>query len=217
MDEDDIFRCDFFFLIDNREASVSVHFRLHEDFAGTPLEVTQAIAEQAETSFWAGFWQNHASNELTFARTRCQKVYPTRDVIYESFEHAGELGEDEASALVAMDAVLISEYTNFWGPRTRGRIYLPGLAENAVEQGRIINANLIAIQAAADVFFVTTITVTGDHGGDMSTVVFSPAKPTAVPPLDATWGGPIRPVVRPRIATQRRRRTTVLTAFPDSP
>lgn len=206
---DDIYRADYFMLSDDREVSVSIHWRVEEDFVGTPLEIAQSIAEAVEVAFWGAFWQNYASNLILYLRTQVQKIHPARDVIYQSLLLADEVGEKSQMPMNGTTAVLVAEYTNFWSARTRGRIYLPGLPEEDASHGRIHGVRMAEIQAAAELLFQPPLVVAGPPAGELVTVVFSSAKPLQAPPLDATWGGPIRPIVRARIATQRRRRTNV--------
>lgn len=211
---DDIYRIDHFMSYDDREVSTSLHWRVSDDFPGTELENAEIIVEATATAFWAAFWQNLACQQLLYLRTRGQKIHPTRETIFESSTYANQAGEVTGDGMNGTTAVLIAEYTVQWSARTRGRMYLPGLAEGSATNGRIHSSEYDAIQAAADLLFPPELVVTGPPAGKLVTVVFSAAKPNAVPPLDADWAGPIRPVVRPRIATQRRRRTNVKSVFP---
>lgn len=88
-------------------------------------------------------------------------------------------------------ATLIHLGTGLRGPARRGRVYLPGCAENAQTAGTITSSLVTSMQTAWDAF-LTNMATDGYGWGVLSIVNADIALVTDV-------------VVRPRVATQRRR------------
>ncbi|GAG65953.1 unnamed protein product [marine sediment metagenome] len=205
----DIFRVDYFMTSDDRRVSVSQYYNEILISTGTQEEVTAAIAAASEVDFWTDFWKPFASDELTYVETRCQQVYPTRQAPVISTTLGGEVGAVIGNAMNGTTAVLVAQYGIDWLANFRGRMYLPGLPEGSASFGRIDATPHGLIQTAATTFMTSDITPGAPAGGGYTPVVYSPTRATAVPPVDPVWSIMGVTPVRPRIATQRRRRTNV--------
>lgn len=205
----DIFRVDFRMISDDRIVSVSAHYNELVISTGTQAEVTQAICEQAEIDFWTTFWKPYASDEIAYHDTVCQQVYPTRQAPFVSTALTGDAGGTAFPPMNGTTATLVGEYGIDWSRNFQGRMYLPGLPEMNVDSGRIQTIVHTAIQGGVNTFFATDITPGAPAGGAYSHVVVSPTKMKISD--DPVWSLIGATPLRPRIATQRRRRTNVLT------
>lgn len=205
----DIFRVDHRMINDDRVVSVSNYYNEIIISTGSQAEVTQAVAEGGEIDFWTTFWQPRASSALTYHDTICQQVYPSRQAPFVSGALTGQVGAVLDTAMNGTTAVLVAQYGIEWSRNFQGRMYLPGLSEGDADAGRIDATTIALIQSAADTFFDTDIIPGAPAGGGYTHVVVSPTKmKISDDPVFSLMG--LTPV-RPRIATQRRRRTNVLT------
>lgn len=205
----DIFRVDHRMTVDDRIVSVSNYYNELILSDGTQAEVTEAIALQSEIDFWTTFWKVFASDDIAYHDTICQQVYPSRQAPFVSAVLAGDDGAVGTANMNGTTAVLIAQYGIDWSRNFQGRMYLPGLPEVDANDGRIGQTRFDLIQTAADTFFATDISPGAPAGGDYTHVVVSPTKMKAS--QDPVWSLMGQTPVRPRIATQRRRRTNVLT------
>jgi len=194
---------------DDRVVSVSVHYNELIISTGTNAEVTTAICTQAEIDFFTTFWSPFASKDLAYHDTVCQQIYPTRQAPFVSTALAGNPGLDTADAMNGTTALLVAEYGIDWLRAFQGRMYIPGVPEDAVANGRVFTGTLASYQTAADTFFGTDIIPGAPAGGAYTHVVVSPTRVKTS--FDPVWSLIGQTPVRPRIATQRRRRTNVLT------
>lgn len=205
----DIFRVDFTMVSDDRNVSVSQHYLELIIRTGTQEQVSQAIAEKAEEFFWTDWLQLKASDELAFLETRCQQIFPTRQAPFVSVALLGEVGAILTGAMNGTTAVLIGQYGVDWSRNFQGRMYVPGLPEADADSGRIKNTPFGSWQALVDIFMNGDIVPGAPAGGTYTPVVFSPTLAKAIPlvlPVHSLMG---ETPVRPRIATQRRRRTNI--------
>jgi len=205
----DIFRVDYEMNSDDRRVSVSQYYE--ETLASTSdkAEVTEEIGGLSEAAFWTEFWQGFASKDLTYAETRTQQIYPTREAPFISDVLLDTAGEVLTDAMNGTTAVLVGQYGELWSRNFQGRMYLPGLPEADAKSGRILASVHSLIQTSNDIFQEQVLTAQAPVDGEWSPVVFSPTLAKAdpvVPPVASLMG--VTPV-RPRIATQRRRRTNV--------
>lgn len=207
----DIFRLDYEMISDDRRVSVSQYYRETTIRTGTQIEVTGVICLLSEILFWTDFWQDFASVELVFDNTRCQQVFPTRQAPFISTVKQATAGEDLGDAMNGTTTTLVAQYGLEWSRNFQGRMYLPGLPEDKASQGRILDTPHAAIQASNDTFQHAVITPGAPAGGTYTPAVYSPTLAGADPlvlPVSSLMGPT---PVRPRIATQRRRRTNVQT------
>jgi hypothetical protein len=205
----DIFRVDHRMLSDDRIVSVSNYYNEIIISTGSQAEVTEAIATQAEIDFWTTFWKNEVSDDISYHDTICQQVYPSRQAPFVSDALAGDAGGIPSPPMNGTTAVLIAQYGIDWSRNFQGRMYLPGMVEASVTDGRLSAAAIAAMQTAANTFFDTDIIPGAPAGGGYTHVVASPSKmKLSQDPVFSLMG---QTPVRPRIATQRRRRTNVLT------
>ncbi|GAG64781.1 unnamed protein product [marine sediment metagenome] len=179
---------------------------------GTIADVTNQLATFMDTQFWAAFWQNFASNELTYLRTVAQMIFPTREAPFVEDVSAGQAGAVVKPAMNGTTALLISEYGEDWTPNFRGRMYLPGLDEDSASLGRVKAGALTSMQLAWDINMMPDVVLPGPADVTLKIGVFSPTL-AKVPTLPVSSDLQIA-IVRPRIATQRRRRTPVAVASP---
>lgn len=207
----DIFHSDVYFILDDREISVSLNF--YEITARTEDAQTAAGLLNAEIydKFWGDYLQPLLSEDLTFTGSKTQMVSPSREAPNEQLLATPEVGTLTSPALNGTNAVIVAEYGDEWGARYRGRMFVPGLPESQVSAGRIETADFGPFSLAAITFYGLTISHAGDATGEWRVCTYSPAKPDAVPPLPVATSYPVTPQVRPRIGTQRRRRTKVRT------
>ena len=206
----DVYRVDYRMISDDRVVSVSAHYIEVVLADGNNGEVTEAIALQAEIDFWTTFWAPLASGDLVYHDTIAQQIYPSRQAPFVSAVLAGDNGAVMQSAMNGTTAVLIAEYGVDWNRAFQGRMYLPGWPETEAESGRMAATALAAAQTAADIFFAADIIPGAPAGGGYAHAVVSPTRvKTSFDPVFSLIGAT---PVRPRIATQRRRRTNVLTA-----
>lgn len=203
----DIYRCDFQMEVDNKVVSVSVHYQEIADSDGTPFEIAEALAGLAETQFFSVWWQGFASTELTYVKTVCQQVYTSRDRPAESTALTGDIGLDVASAMNGTTAVVFATYGIIWSKNFQGRIYLPGLSESSATEGRITTSQFPSMEALGQVFYDTPLAPLAPVNGIFSTTAFSPTLFKAGAP--APYSLISSTILRPRIGTQRRRRTLI--------
>ena len=205
----DVFEVQFQMISDDRIVQISHYYVETLISSGTQAEVTKQMAEAAEVDFWTDFWQTFASDDLVYHQTKCQQIYPTRQVPYISPILATETGSVPTTAMNGTTATLVSLYGQKWDAAFRGRTYIPGLPESKADKGRIASVSHALIQTAAATFFEITLVLAAPAGGQYSAAVVSPTKMKAVD--DPVWDFIDTVIVRPRIATQRRRRTLIQT------
>lgn len=206
---DDIFRVDFSFQHDDRRVSVSHYYSELIIRTGTQEQVSEAIALAAEDFFWTDWVKLLSSQQLVYAETRVQQVFPTRQAPFISEVLKDEAGSKLVAAMNGTTAVLVSQYGIDWDRHFQGRMYVPGYPEDDADSGRMLTTEHGVYQAAADVFFNSDISPGAPAGGTYTSVVYSPtlakADPLVLPVFSLIGATP----VRPRIATQRRRRTNI--------
>ncbi len=208
----DVYRVDFMTINDDKLTMTSIHYEETVVTTGTALEVATAVAELSEVKFWTDFWQTHASDQLLYLETRCQMVYPDRDVPAISVALAGESGSDIEPSMNGTTAVLVALYSQLWSAFFRGRAFLPGLPETDADVGRIGQTAFDLIQADATTFYEAPIIPTAPAGGAFLPVIFSPTLAAEDPPPAVVTSFIDTVILRARIATQRSRRTPVRSA-----
>ncbi len=207
----DVYRVDFEMTNDDKSVMSSIHYEEVSPTAGTALEVATAVAQLSEVKFWTDFWRAFVSIQVTYLQTKCQQIYPIRNVPFFSTTLNGDGGVDVGAPMNGTTAMVVALYGQTWSPHFRGRAYLPGLPEASVSKGRLLQAKLDLIQPAATTFYEAAIIPTAPASGSFLPVVFSPslAKP---PPAAEVTSFLDTIVVRPRIGTQRSRRTQIAAA-----
>lgn len=206
----DVFQVDFRMTSDDRLVQTAHYYVETLISTGSQAEVTEAICLAAEIDFWTDFWKPFCSLDVLYHSTQCQQIYPTRQAPFISTLLASEAGAGLGAAMNGTTAVLAALYGQKWEAAFRGRAYIPGMQESDVEGGRILAAQLASIQASANTFYQTTISPGGAAGGSYSSAVVSPTKIKALD--EPVWDFVNTVTVRPRIATQRRRRTNIQAA-----
>jgi len=205
----DIFRVDYEMNSDDRRVSVSQYYVEAIVAGGTKAETTQEIAEKSEALFWTTFWQPFASFNMTYAETRAQQVFPTREAPFISDTLLDTAGAILDPAMNGTTAVLVGQYGQTWSRNFQGRMYLPGFPETDAQSGRILDTRHALIQTANDTYQNAIIVGGAPATGTWSPCVYSPTLAGADPvvlPVHSLMG---TTPVRPRIATQRRRRTNI--------
>lgn len=125
---------------------------------------------------------------------------------------AATIGALTGDALPGQNSMLVSVHTGVKGRRYRGRFYVPGVTETSSTGGRIIGAQLTALNALAE-GLQTQFTGSGNANWELA--VYSPASPPYTPPpppkLKAdTITTPATDLIADSvIVTQRRRRLGV--------
>jgi len=210
----DIYLAEFFMNVDDREPSVSMAYRETTVSSLDPAATAENLSAVAQEAFWTDFWQAKMSDECSYSRTKCQKIYPLRDAPAFLYSAQGQAGSAIGPPMNGTTAVLISEYGQTWGAAHRGRMYIPGIREEDADAGRLLSAKLTAIDIAAEAFLTAALDLTSPATGQFYPTVYSPTNvkwnkdnptepPRIIDSLMETY------VVRARIATQRRRRTNV--------
>lgn len=207
----DIYQVTIQLFLDDRNISVGLYYIETEENQLTVAGMSAALATAVKASFWTAYLQPLLSDELIYNGNRVQLVSPSRAQPYDNPEVTPETGALSSPALNGTNAVIVAEYGSDWGPRYRGRMFVPGLPESQVSSGRIEDADYGPFQSAAVTFYGDELEPAGAGQGKYQVCVFSPAKPSAVPPVAAASSYPVVGIVRPRIGTQRRRRTNVKT------
>lgn len=205
----DIFQSTVYLGLDDRNVSVGLYF--YETVART-LEAPGAalvLNTEVKDKFWADYLQPLLSNELLYNGVKTQQVYPTREAPAETLEGTPETGALVSPATNGTNAVLVAEYGETWGPRYRGRMFIPGLPESQISAGRINGSDYGPIAVAAAIYYSLTISNVADATGRWKPCTFSDSKDAEPDPIPAVWSQPVTAQVRPRIATQRRRRTNI--------
>ena len=150
-------------------------------------------------------WQTIVSNELTFDCNTLQKVFPAPEEAVEDFVTTF-VGDKILESLPAMDSVLLQKVnTATAGVGKKGRMYVAGLPEADTLKGRLSTAVLLEWNEFA--------TLIGDELSAPGQGVYKPAWAVRNPasPFEITDFIEIDKVtVLPRIATQRRRRTPIV-------
>lgn len=211
---DDIYQAQYFITADDKVTCVNQYYYEKVPRIGTIAEVTSQLAIYLDNAFWTVFWQPDCAADYSYDKTVVQKIFPTRDAPVQFIGSQGEFGAGIGNAMNGTTAVLIAQYGQAWSANFRGRMYLTGLLDTGANFGRITTALRATINSRYDSTFDLDIVLGGPASVTMHECVFSPsrAKPPGDPPPP-----PILPVfsevatniVRPRIATQRRRRTPV--------
>ena len=125
---------------------------------------------------------------------------------------AATIGALTGDALPGQNSMLVSVHTGVRGRRYRGRFYVPGVTETGSTGGRIIGAQLTALNALAEGI---QSAFTGSGNVNWELAVYSPVSPPPPPPktpkLKAdTITTPATDLVADSvIVTQRRRRLGV--------
>lgn len=205
----DVFQAEVYLNLDDRRVSVGLFFEETEARAKSAAEFAELLADSVKTSFWTAYLFPLLSDELTYTGNKCQMIHPTRQAPFIKNESSPIPGNLSSEATNGTNAVIVAEYGPTWGPRTRGRMFIPGLPESQISDGRIKATDYSPFQSAADTYYALELEPDGAGQGKVVPCVFSAAKPNAVPPLAALSDFPITAQVRARIGTQRRRRTNV--------
>jgi len=210
----DIYNVQFFIQCDDKPACVNMHYVESVARTGTVAEVTEQLTVVMDDVFWTDFWQPFCSDDFTYLRTIGQKVFPTRDAPFISELSNGEAGASIGSPMNGTTAMVVAEYGETWGPNFRGRMYLSGLRESDVTLGRILAGNHSIIQGNFTTMILPAIVLPVPADATMTPCVFSPsrAKPPGdppPPPILPVFSNLATAIVRPRIGTQRRRRTPI--------
>lgn len=109
----------------------------------------------------------------------------------------GELGFTGGGSLPQNCAFLLRKLTGLGGRRNRGRMYIPGVNDNLVDElGVVTSAGLATLQTAASTFLTSTLALAVI---DDAVILHTPTVETPLPTVITTL------VVDGRIATQRRR------------
>jgi hypothetical protein len=208
----DQYNVQFEMINDDKIVCCNMVFREKVARVGTVAEVSAQLAQVADDAFWEDFWQLFASDELTYRRTVCQMIFPTREAPVVEADSAGEVGAVVKPAMNGTTAVLIGEYGEAWSANFRGRMYLPGIDEDSASLGRMKAATSASIGVAFTTNFITDIVLPAPADATMRLGVYSPTR-AKVPTLPVS-SDVATAFVRPRIATQRRRRTPVQDTTP---
>lgn len=209
MSVNDIFHSIVNLSLDDRQVSVGVYLIEVEARNNSAAEMAELLATEVKDEFWTAYLKPLLSDELAYLGNKTQMVFPTREAPFLDVESSPIPGTLASPALNGTNAVIVAEYGSEWGARTRGRMYIPGLPESQASDGRITGTDYSPFQSAADTWYAIEVEPNGAGNGKYTPCVFSPAKPSATPPLGAVFSHPVTPVVRARIGTQRRRRTKV--------
>ncbi len=207
----DVYRVDYMVTNDDKLTMSSLHYEEVVETNGTVLEVTTDICQQSEVKFWSNFWEDYASIQATYLQTKCQKIFPVRDVPFFSTALTGNAGIETGDAMNGTTAVIIALYGQTWSPHFRGRAFLPGLAESLADAGRLTGLPLGNIQGGATTFYEAAIIITAPATGSFLPVIYSPTL-AGPPPAAEVTSFIDTVVVRPRIGTQRSRRTLIQSA-----
>ena len=205
----DIYRVDFRMLQDDRTVSTSVHYQEIDPASGTPFEVATQLAAAAEISFWTTFWRPNVSPDVSYVNTRAQQVWPARDRPGESQALAAQAGSSVGSPMNGTTACIFATYGIIWAKNFQGRVFLPGITEADVFDGRIQTATYTTINTDGQTFFNSSEVLSAPAGGEYAVTAFSPALAKAGAP--APYSLMSNSVLRPRIGTQKRRRTNIAT------
>lgn len=213
----DIYQAQFFITSDDKTTCTALHYRESVARVGTPAEVAGQLAAVVDALFWTVFWQPRCASVATYVKTRGQMIFPTREAFVDSVISAGQAGSDVNPQMNGTTAVLISQYGETWGANFRGRMYIPGLPEVDATQGRILTADLATMQSAFDTAMGPDVVLPPPADVTLNPCVFSqsrahPPGDPPPPPILPVFSDVLTNVVRPRIATQRRRRTDVAAA-----
>jgi len=125
---------------------------------------------------------------------------------------AATIGLITGDALPGQNSMLVSVHTGTRGRRHRGRFYVPGVSETSSTGGRIIGAQLTALNALAEGL---QSNFTGSGNVNWELVVYSPVSPPYTPPpppklkADTLTTAVNDLVADSVIVTQRRRRLGV--------
>jgi len=163
----------------------------------------QDCAEQFLNLVITTSWLQTISDELTVDCISAQKVFPTPiEALLEV--DVSLTGQKTGESLPAMDSVLFQKVNLLTaGVGKRGRIYLAGLPEIDTKQGRVANDAKPALEALA-LSFQEELALPARG-------VFTPHWATRDPVTPFAINGSVKVDVvtlLPRIATQRRRRTS---------
>lgn len=186
-----------------------------------PLDV--GAAERIGTA-----WRFHVMNQLSTALTLTKVSLRVRqddggDLLFEWTPPSVAGGGQTFAGAPSNVSLLVHKQTSRSGRRGRGRMFVPGITEDRVNQdGTIPGASLTAIQTAFTNFRTALgaapdVNVTGDavvpvlfHGNTTDTVVTRPSSTTVVRTVTTGAAGPLPDditglTVDSRVATQRRR------------
>lgn len=212
---DDIYNAGYFIKADDFIACSNQTFYEKVARVGTVAEVTQQLGDFLDNLFWTVFWQPWVSDDFSYDRTECQKIFPTRDAPYTTLVSRGQAGGDIGkTAMNGTTAVLIAQYSQTWAAWARGRMYLTGLPEASASLGRIFTAPLNSLQSNYAINFGVDIVLPAPADVTLRECVFSPSRAhppgdPPPPPILPVYSEVTTAIVRPRIATQRRRRTPI--------
>lgn len=203
----DVYKVTYEMVNDDKVTSTSQHYEETIAAVGTVAEVTAQLGAFSEIAFWTNFWKIYASIQLVFKQTITQKIYPTRDAPDISLALSGEVGDALGDSMNGTTATLFALYGTIWSPLYQGRAFLPGLPEADAEAGRIISAQYTALALSGNTFYELDAPLPAPADVTLEATVFS-QKQASIPL--APVSSPIKTVIlRPRIATQRRRRTPI--------
>lgn len=210
----DIYEVQYFITSDDKETCTSMHLRESVARVGTPLQVANQLTGVLDNLFWTIFWQPFCSPDASYIKTRAQMIFPTREAFFDNVTSAGQAGAAIGNQMNGTTAVLFALYGEAWGANWRGRMYVPGLPDVDANQGRLLTADHASIQAAFQINFIGTIVLPAPADVTLTYCVFSqtrahPAGDPPPPPVLPVHSDIATNILRPRIATQRRRRTTV--------
>lgn len=195
----DVYRAEVFQNVGSELTMNVLHFRevTEETVLANPAEAVCAAAH----AIYLGVVDN-MSEDWRVTQITARKVSGTPGVPFTRVLGAADAVEGTVVSEIvpSQTALLVSFYSSNALRTGRGRMYLPGIPENAQNEGQMLEAAVTNFQTWADAFFVDVLGpfLTGDSTWWLT--IFGPTT-TPSPVQDV-----IQATVRSNLATQRRRR-----------
>lgn len=213
MAADDIYMGQVHFEGPTSAASIVLHYQ--ETIAHTtPQHGTSALAEALDDQLSAAFIAVLSDDwRITAYVSRLLNVNVENK---RRFDVVGGVGTRTGPSLPANQTWMLKQSQTLFGPKSNGRMFVPGLAEGDTTVGVITNAFATGPAAALATALTASITELSAGTGVWTPGVISAKVLNAAPPAK-DWAGAFSPVsiVTPWtiIAHQRRRKTPVIGAF----
>lgn len=184
-------------LMDGQVCNNVLHVRA-EDPASNDAE----DAANGVMNWWASSIKDVCSDEYTMLNATARQITPEVMDPYNSTDSPNKQGLLTGGALPSFCAIVLQQRTGFASRRKRGRIYLPGVSVNYVQDSVLTSAAITAIEAK-----LTTIMGNFPNGTNPFTLgVWSKTEWAASADVDAAFTPLTSIQINSIIGTQRRRR-----------
>ena len=202
IDIDDIIEVSMQGTLDSEVCYNVLHYRGATNLDGTQ-ELDDDFNDEVLSTLWTGVLASAISQDYTLTGIRSARVAPSAALPFISlFTSPGTVAD---SSLPGTVAALVSKYSTLASRSSRGRSFFVGVPESHVADGRIESGADEALWNAVATAMKATLEPANWAGATFIPCVFSRKRFKV--PSSPYWYDITNTILRPRVATQRSRRT----------